>query len=1256
MKILGLDLGVASIGWALIEETKAGKKILGLGSRIIPYTDTEDQDFVKGIGISKNQKRTTKRTQRKGYDRYQLRRSNLKGFLIKQDMLPGEDLMSLPKLELWGLRAKASNKKISPTELGRVLLHLNQKRGYKNSRGDANPEKKDTDYVAEVKNRHQQLKESGKTIGQHFYNELSNDSHFPVKQKIFPREAYIEEFEAIIQNQKNHWPKILTEENIERLRDKIIYYQRKLKSQKGLVSVCEFEGFWATKTESGKAKKVGPKVAPRSSPIFQVSKIWESINSIALKNKRNETFPIPLEKKQELFNYLDNNKQLTEKRLFDILGVSRQEWRGNEQTKKGIQGNLTKSELLNYLDQESSLLQLNIDVDSLDGETHLIDRKSGEILDTQLKQIASPTLETQPLYRLWHTVYSIADEQECARALQKNFNLVPEVAQGLAKIDFSKSGFSNKSVKAMRKMLPYLMKGYLYSEAASYGGYKHSNSYTKDELLKKQLLQTLPALQKNSLRQPIVEKILNQMINLVNAILDEKQGWITKEEREKNQFEIRIELARELKQSKEERGDATKAINDKDKQNKDIANTIEKYGLKATRSRIIKYRLFMEIDGDSKKVNGTCVYCGKNFGLTDALSGNSIDVEHIIPKSKLFDDSQANKTLSHRSCNEAKGDRTAYDFMKSKSEDEFQQYLERVNSIRGKGKQNRLLASFDEYVERKKLKKETETDKRLWERFIDRQLRESQYIARKSKEILEQISYNVWSTSGGVTAYLRDKWGWNDVTMNLQLPRYRQYGQTELKEWETTDGQKHKKEIIKGWTKRDDHRHHAIDALVVACTQQGFIQRLNTLNAQHTRDEMLDEVHDYKDKLSLLDNYIVAKRPFTTQQVEAEVSKILISFKPGKKVATIGKRKVKKDGKKKVIQTGIVVPRGALSEEFVYGKITSIEKGQKPKFLFENPHLIFKPYIKELVQVRLALHNGDTKKALASLKKEPIYLDESKSKILDYATCYTQESVIKYKIQDITLKDLPFIVDGRVREILKSRLGKFGNKEKEAFKNLENDPVWFNEEKGIQIKSVRIFTKRTATEPVKKDEQGKVIGYVNPGNNHHIAFYLDETGKKVEHICTFWHAVERKKFKLPVVIKNPKEVWSMILHNKGKQEKYSQSFLTKLPGDNWTYVESLQQNEMFVFNKPVDELTELIKKKNLEVISQNLYLVWSISKSDYWFRHHLETKNSDLKGFEDAKESGRYFRFKSVSAFEKNIPTKVLVNYLGQISFSTTKL
>lgn len=1250
-KILGLDLGVTSIGWALIEEDADKNTILGMGSRIIPLSTDDKDEFSSGNKISKNQKRTTKRTQRKGYDRYQLRRKYLTQELIRNNLFDNS-LFSLGPLELWGLRAKSVTQRVELKELGRVLYHLNQKRGYKSSRSDANLDKKDPQYVATVKSRHQEIKEKGITIGQKFFFELSNDQYYRTKDQVFPREAYIEEFDAILKEQSRHYPSILSNKLIDKLKNEIIYYQRPLKSQKSLVNVCDLAGF-LTKSKDGKEIYAGPKVAPKSSPLFQLCKIWETVNNITLKVKNSEGAKykwsdkiLSIKEKESLVSYLTENEHLSFSELLNILNLKKEEVYANKQILKGLQGNLTVSALNKLV--ESEYLKFDIKIVESHHQATIIDKKTGEVLVEEDSIKICSTIEQEPLYKLWHTIYSIKDVEECKRALLKNFDLEDSQAERLAKIDFTKYAFGNKSTKAMRLILPYLMKGYMYSEASSLAGYNHSNSLTKTENEQRILLDKLQLLPKNSLRQPIVEKILNQAINVTNAIIDAHGKPV----------EIRVELARELKQSKDERNESDLRNKANEKLNLEISSRLKSLGVSTTKKYIQKYKfIFPTLSKNLKEaiVENTCIYCGKSFSISEALTGDNFDVDHIVPKSLLFDDSQTNKVLVHRSCNAQKTNQTAYDFIAKKGEVELEAYVKRVDDWFKRGiisytKMNRLKVSFEEYIERKRVKKETEADKRLWENFIDRQLRETQYIARKAKEVFSKICYNVTTTEGTVTAKLRELWGWDDVLMNLQLPKYRELGLTQFKEWTSDHGRRtHKKEEITGWSKRDDHRHHAIDALVIAFTKQGYIQRINTLHSSDVKDAMNKEIKEagieYDERRNLLEQYLIKERPLSTSEVEAKVAEVLVSFKAGKKVATKGVRKISTNGKKEIIQKNIVTPRGALSEESVYGKIKTIEKNKPLKYLFENPQLIFNEEIKKLVLERLQIFDNDAKKAFSSTKDNPIYTDKRRSKILQSNACFKEDYVIKYPIQSIKLKDINYIIDEGIKEIIKIRLSEFNNNEKEAFK----DTLWLNKEKNIPIKSVKMFTGLSAVEPVARDSSGQEIGFVKPGNNHHIAFYLDESGAKIEHACTFWHAVERKKFGLPVIINNPKEIWDKILDS----GSYPENFLQKLPRDKYSFVESMEQNEMFVLGLSTEEFENAVLSNDKIFISKHLYIVWSISEGNYWFRHHLETKNTELKKIETAKQSRRYYNIRSIKGFNELNPIKVRINHIGNIKTIT---
>src|SRR5690606_28918262 len=129
-------------------------------------------------------------------------------------------------------------------------------------------------------------------------------------------------------------------------------------------------------------------------------------------------------------------------------------------------------------------------------------------------KIIAASAEKEPLYQLWHTLYSIQDPEECRNALIKRFNIDVQLAERMSmEIDFTRSSFGNKSAKAIRKLLPHLMDGLGFSQAAEQAGYDHTNP-AKEKRERTVHKDRLPLLSRNSLRQPVVERILNQTINV----------------------------------------------------------------------------------------------------------------------------------------------------------------------------------------------------------------------------------------------------------------------------------------------------------------------------------------------------------------------------------------------------------------------------------------------------------------------------------------------------------------------------------------------------------------------------------------------------------------------------------------------------------------------------------------------------------------------------------------------------------------------
>jgi CRISPR-associated endonuclease Csn1 len=1206
-KILGLDLGSSSIGWSFIEENKEKSKIKRMGVRIIPLGSDEKDQFTKGQAISINKDRTLKRTARKTNHRYKIRREKLLSTLEVMGMLPTVDqILKISSLTLYELRSNAVDNKIELTNLGRVLLHLNQKRGYKSSRHTEEEEdgKKLSDYLSELKGRKDLIEHEGITIGQYFYKLLKEDPFYRIKENVFPRECYVQEFDTIWDKQSTFYPDILTNEKKNIIRNEIIFYQRRLKSQKKLVSECSFEKHH--------------KVAPKTSPLFQVEKIWESIHTISIRDKYNQPFLISQEQKLAIFNYLDNSEKITKTNLLRLLQLKTSDnWQVNEQIEKtGIQGNITKSKLIKVFKElnieRPELLQFNLK--TLTAVNHL----TGEVKEYE---IVSPEFEQEPLYQLWHVIYSLDEPQLLIQTLMKKFELSKEQAEALNKVDFKKPGFGNKSAKAIRKLLPGLMNGLDYSKAASSVGYNHSNSITKEQNEERLLTENLKHYAKNSLRQPVVEKVLNQLINLINNILEDPELG--------RPDEIRIELSRELRQSKDERNEAYSRNIKTDKEHKAIIERInnEFPGLPVSRKMLEKYKLFIQQDG-------ICMYSGKKMELSRVLRGEGIDVDHIIPQSRLFDDSFQNKVLSYQEENKKKDNNTAYDYMKAKSEDDFSQFIERVARLKE-----------DKKITRSKHDKLLMKGIEIPDDFINRQLNETRFISKESVKLLKNICRNVYATSGSVTEFLRREWGYNEVLKQLNWKKYEKAGLV-------------KDDKIEGWSKRDDHRHHAIDALVVACTNQGYIQKLNNLNSQKVRDEMASYVKgkaeaNWQARKSLLEQFVQTQQPFTTQEVKEAVSNILISLKAGKKVASGSVNK--KAGNQKTL-----TPRGQLHKEQVYGKIRKYAAKKTPlNGRFNQTELISNPVEKKLVAERLLQFNGDPKKAFKDLDKNPIWLDEAKTKSITEVTLWEDHFVYKYTLdQNFKEKDVDFIVDVKIREKVRERFKQKAGTGEHPLKNLENEPIWLHEEKKIPIKSVRCFTglndlvplhiaENGNTKPNRfKTENSKPVDFVSTRNNHHIAIYQDADGKLHETTVSLWEAVERKKLGIPVIINNPSATWDYVLE-KGID---NQALLNNMPLNDWTYYMCIQQNELFVLNFEMNELNKAIKNNKYELISPKLYRVQKISSKDYFFRHHLETKlEKDSSEEKMSIEIGKMIRVKSLIRLKELNPIKVQINSIGSI-------
>lgn len=1171
--ILGLDPGIASIGWALILEAENDSEESKIIDSNVVKVDFDNFTFVnskgkisegnpinmyqKGYTVSPNLVRRQKRSTRRNLQHFKLRRDALIALLRENGFIDNETTLCEDgkgtTYETLLLRSKAATEEITLSELARVLLMINKKRGYKSSRkGNEDTDIEDMGaYLADITGRSKQLAENHQTVGQYLMSQLMQHPLQGIKRQTFYRKDYEDEFEQIWKTQIQFHPE-LTRQLKKKIKNKIIFYQRPIASKKDEVGLCELESKEIEIEREGEKKtiKTGSKVCPVSSPLFQEFRMWQRLNDVMLTNIITlEKRPLSLEEKQMLASELSIRNRLSKRDTIKLL-VGRQarkfdlnfdELIGNETQTKFINAYLKILELTGHKKLDIRNLSAQDVIDAI----CQVFTSLGLHTDALDGQVALQTdIYLQPYYKLWHLIYSYPGDNsrtgkaKLVKRVKEFFGFDnDEYAKVIAEIQFS-DGYRNLSAKAIQKILPYLKEGYQYYDACEKAGYKHSKrSLTKEENAERTLQHHLDFIPHNSLRNPLVERILNQMVSLVNNLIDEYGNTYGAFD------EIRIELARELSKNAESRKRLTQEMesnkNEREICKKELIAILNERGRHVTyvsENDVLKYRLYKELAPLGYKT----LYSKTKVDIVDLIVNRKFDKEHIIPKSKSPSNAFSVLTIELSSINDEKGNMTALDYVRWKyGEEETQQYIDRVNDLFksktiSKAKKDNLLRTAADIPSEP----------------LNRDLGLTQYINRKAYEILSTITRTVVPTTGSVTCRLRDDWQLVDVLQELVWDKYDKLGLIDT--YKDKDEKTVRKIKEEAWTKRNDHRNHAMDAITVAFTKPVYITYLNTLNAQDEQREYLMKLRQenlHRDKHG---NWRF-NAPMPLAELRAEVKRqlenIVVYQKQGTNVVSpnvsiSSKTKKKKEWNRKVQLT----PRGKLHDDTYYGCIKQT-----------------KPDVGEVL-------------------------------------VYTKRVEVN---KNLNVED---VIDKRVRDILKERLSKYKNNPNDAFVNLDENPIWFNQEKGICIKKVIVRTNLKEPRPIhkKRNNKGKLLldknnkvqssDYVMTNNNHHVAIYEDEQHELHEVVVSFFDAVERANQGHPIINKT---------YNVEK---------------GWRFLFSLQRNECFVF--PDEEtafnpsVIDLTAKDNYAMISPHIFKVQSLSEGDYRFRHHYDatkSTNSNLK-------------------------------------------
>jgi len=1187
-KIFSFDLGTNSCGWAVIEEGQ-GPKIIDAGVRIVPSDPNFHGEFEKGNPASKNASRTEKRGIRRNNQRWKQRRDNLSRKLKGLRIYPSDSLMNLDGRSLYELRAKAVKEKLPLEKFSRVLLHILQKRGFLSNRKSQSEEESSSAYKQTISENTDALE--GRTIGQYLFSLIDEEPYTAIRGKVFNRADYRREVDLIWDCQHDYYPEILTGNSTtpkglyNEIVNKILFYQRPLKSQKHLVSKCTFE------------KNL--RATPKSSPLFQSFNVLQKLNSVRIKEKGS--------RKERTLS--DDEREKLRMALYDHKLLNKY-------------GKLTKTKALKVIGLTPSIYQLNYD--DLDGDrtyqkiVEAFEQANATDYESFLVYNAS---EEDMLYKIWHILHSEEKESTVIRLLTDKLKIDVDVAVELSKISFN-SDYGSLSAKAIKKLLPHLNEGLQYSEACDSAGYDHSGYKTEMALKGKMEL-----LKRGSLRNPVVEQILNQMINVTNALM-EKYG---------RPDEVRIELARELRNSAKVRKKISAANRDAQTANKKRrTKLIEEFDYKIVNGRDVqRMRLWEETDH-------VCLYCGQHIQQSDFLSGTA-EIEHILPKSRSANDSLSNKILSHYRCNKEKDNATGYDYVASKGEEQLDAYVQRVEELLSRKKIN--------YTKYKNLLcpgEDIPTD------FLNRQKQDTAYIVREASKMLKSITPKVATVPGSITNYLRREWKLDRILEELNFPKYKEAGMIEDKIIKTSGGGTKTIQVVKDWSKREDQRHHALDAIIVGLVSHKMIFGFNNLNKffldeqgdlSSQEKEQLKKEFEEETGLSYSDglNAFTKRRDITQSppidNIEAEVKKylarILVSFKKAKnKAVSLNKNKIKGCAKEQTT----IVPRGPLHEETLVGQIR-VRKTIPidTKLTMDKVECIIDPQIRLLILDRLESVNGDPKKVFSKSKydKVPIVHKHKKLDTLDiWEYRFTKRVNIDDKLTDKRIRN---IIDDRIRHLIQDYVTEKGGPPAKAFKNYLEYPIKTYLGKGEKdnqqhvLKKVKIFADGNYTSTRTKTVNGEDMpnDFVTLGNNHHALIYQNDEGVYSSKLVSLWDAVAQADINF-------------------KEDGKLKSVIDKTDSDQGRFVFSLQINDLVLIDIPIDDRDRL-DQLGRNFLSERLFRVQSIASAgkglDIFYRHHLETRvdKKDLKELRNIT----WERIQSDKHFHRLL--KVRINNIGEI-------
>ena len=708
---LGLDIGVTSIGWALVDEEK--KRIHDIGVRIFERAENPKN------GESLAKPRRDARSARRRTRRRRQRLNALKRFFVSRNLLGEAEINAalLRPNDPYALRVKALDEKLTNEELFISLYHIAKRRGYKSNR--KSQEASDTEggkVLLAISMNEGLLSEGGyRTVGEALVKDQKYTLHKRNKRDAytnsFARADFLSEMRIIIDKQRELGLS-LTDTDINELLDarefvdlpngsRIEMYYGSFAQRPFMNSELMQKMIGSCSLESGRPR------APRASYSFELFRLAQDLSHLVIDIKGNRRTFTP-DEIQAVVNKAHETRKITYKAVRKAAKIA------GEASFVYIRGKVKDGD-----PEANQFCEMRF--------YHDVKKALGALPEWQ--QFVDDPYLLDEVGRVLTLEKTDEDIRREIGLLDLSMPLSAVATENLLALSYTK--FAHLSAVALRKLLPYVLEGQTYDKAVIAAGYVFNHPHRSGNI-------KLPPLSREegeNIANPVVKRAVSQCIKVINAVV-QKYGA---------PYQIKIETTRELAKSFRERNEIKKRQDENQAINEKIAELIREHGISSPSGlQITKYKLY-------KQQNGQCLYSGEPINLNRLFADDAAyEIDHIIPFSRCGDDGMGNKALVTRAENQQKGNAIPYEAFGGDSK-KWAAYSARVESLNlGRYKTSRCLTE-----------KVSEKD---WSAHA---LKDTQYITRYLKEYIENnLAFSdptkkqrVLSPQGNITAYLRKRWG-----------------------------------------------------------------------------------------------------------------------------------------------------------------------------------------------------------------------------------------------------------------------------------------------------------------------------------------------------------------------------------------------------------------------------------------------------------------------------------------------------------------